>query len=313
MKLFYASDVHGSDVCFRKFLNAAKVYKADVIVLGGDLTGKALVPIVRSGESYRAEVFGKTWVAKGAAELEKVAEAIRSNGFYTVVMEEDEYEKLSKEPALVDELFTKLMVETLREWVKLAEEKLRGSGVRAYIMPGNDDRWAVDEALEGSEVVVNPDERVVEIEGGLKLVSLGTSNPTPWKTPRELTEEELYSKLRKLVEEASESAATVLNVHVPPYGTPIDLAPALDEEFRVMRKGGEVEMHHVGSRAVRRIIEEYQPLVSLHGHIHESKGVVKIGRTLSFNPGSDYSSGALRGVLLALERGKVKSYMFTYG
>ncbi|MEM0024235.1 MAG: metallophosphoesterase [Thermofilaceae archaeon] len=313
MRLFYASDVHGSEVCFRKFLNAAKVYKADVLVLGGDLTGKALVPIVRSGESYRAEVFGKPWLARSSDELEKVVATIRSNGFYTVVVEEDEYEKLRRDPALVDELFTKAMVETLRRWVKLAEERLRGSGVEVYIMPGNDDRWAVDEALEGSDVVVNPDNRVIELEGGLQLASLGASNPTPWKTPRELTEEELYSKLRRLVEEAGDPSVMVLNVHVPPYGTPIDLAPALDEGFRVVRKGGEVEMLHAGSRAVRRIIEEYQPLVGLHGHIHESKGVAKIGRTLCFNPGSDYSSGALKGVLLTLERGRVRSYVFTYG
>ena len=313
MRLFYASDVHGCEVCFRKFLNAAKVYKVDVLVLGGDITGKVLVPIVNRGDRYEAEVFGKVWVARGEEELSKVVSAIKANGFYTVVVDESEFEKLRKEPALVDELFTKVMVETVRVWVELAEERLRGTGVEVYIMPGNDDRWAVDAALKGSDVVVNPDGRTMEIKGGFKLVSLGASNPTPWKTPRELSEDEIYRRLSGLVSDAGDPTLTILNVHVPPHGTPIDLAPALDAELRVVRKGGEVEMVHVGSTAVRRIIEEHQPLVGLHGHIHESRGVAKIGKTLCFNPGSDYSSGALRGVLLTLERGKVKSYMFTYG
>lgn len=313
MRLFYASDVHGSEICFRKFLNAAKIYGADVIVLGGDLTGKVLVPIVRSGNAYRAELFGRSWEARSSEELEKIISLVRSNGFYAVVMDEGEYERIRGSPALVDELFTKVMVETVERWVKLAEERLRGAGVEVYIMPGNDDRWAIDRALEGSDVVVNPDRRVVEVEGGFKLVSLGASNPTPWKTPREMSEEELYARLRTLVDEAGDPDATILNVHVPPRGTLIDLAPALDASLRVVRRSGEVEMVHVGSAAVRRVVEEFQPLASLHGHIHESKGVAKIGRTLCFNPGSDYSSGALRGVLLTLERGGVKSYMFTYG
>jgi len=230
-----------------------------------------------------------------------------------VVMDEGEYGKVASNPQLVSELFDKAMVETVRSWVSLAEERLKGAGVEVYIMPGNDDRFVIDEALAESSLVVNPGGRVVEIKGGLKLVSLGASNPTPWHTPRELPEEEIYKRLSKLVEEAGDPSSTLLNVHVPPHGTILDLAPLLDSELKVVRRSGEVEMEHVGSTAVRRVIEEFQPLAGLHGHVHESKGVVKIGRTFCFNPGSDYSSGALRGVLLVVEPGKVKSYMFMYG
>jgi len=313
VRIFYASDVHGSEVCFRKFVNAAKAYKVDALVLGGDITGKVLVPVVKKAGVYRAELFGKVWEAKDEAELEKVLSAIRASGFYAAVMDKGEYEKVASNPQLVSELFDKAMVETMRSWVSLAEERLKGSGVEVYIMPGNDDRFVIDEVLAESSLVVNPDGRVVEIKGGLKLVSLGASNPTPWHTPRELPEEEIYRRLSKLVEEAGDSSSTLLNVHVPPYGTVLDLAPLLDSELKVVRRSGEVEMKHVGSTAVRRVIEEFQPLASLHGHVHESKGIAKIGRTLCFNPGSDYSSGALRGVLLTVEPGKVKSYMFTYG
>jgi Icc-related predicted phosphoesterase len=313
VKIFYASDVHGSEVCFRKFVNAAKAYKVDVLVLGGDITGKALVPVVEEGGVYRAELFGKVWEAKGEAELEKVLSAIRASGFYAVVMDRGEYEKVVSSPQLVSELFDKAMADTVRSWVKLAEERLKGAGVEVYIMPGNDDRFVIDEALAESSLVVNPDGRVVEIKGGLKLVSLGASNPTPWRTPRELPEEEIYKRLSRLVEEAGDPSSTILNVHAPPHGTILDLAPLLDSELKIVRRSGEVEMVHVGSTAVRKVVEEFQPLAGLHGHVHESKGVAKVGRTLCFNPGSDYSSGALRGVLLVVEPGKVKSYMFTYG
>lgn len=313
VRLFYASDVHGCEVCFRKFINAAKAYGADLLVLGGDITGKVLVPIVKVGELYRAEAYGKLWEAKGDRELDKLLSSIRGNGFYTVVLSEEEYMKVRDSPKLVDELFDKVMVETVQEWVKLAEERLKGTGVKVYMMPGNDDRWVIDEVLEDSEVVVNPHERVIEVKGGLELVSLGFSNPTPWQTPRELPEDELQKKLSKLLDQAADPDATILNVHAPPYGTILDLAPSLDEGLRVVRKSGQVEMVHVGSVAVRNAIERYQPLVSLHGHIHESKGVARVGRTMCFNPGSDYSSGALRGILLSLERGRVKGYMFTYG
>jgi len=313
VRVFYASDVHGSEVCFRKFLNAARVYKVDVLILGGDITGKGLVPVVEEGGVYRAELFGKVWEARGEAELNKFLGAIRASGFYAVVMSREEYEKVRGNPQLVNELFDKVMVETVRSWVRLAEERLKGAGVEVYIMPGNDDRYVINEVLAESGLVVNPDGRVVKVRGGLKLVSLGASNPTPWRTPRELLEEEIYRRLSELMEEAGDPSSTLLNVHAPPYGTPLDLAPLLDSELRVVRRGGEVEMVHVGSTAVRKVIEEHQPLVGLHGHIHESKGIARIGRTLCFNPGSDYSSGALKGVLLALEPGRVKSYMFTYG
>lgn len=221
--------------------------------------------------------------------------------------------KIKDNPQLVDNLFNEIMVKSVSSWIELADQRLDGSNVECYLMPGNDDRVTIDASFKSSAKVVNPDCKVLEIKGGLKLVSLGLSNPTPWRTSREYPEEVIYEKLNRLVRAAEDSDATLLNVHVPPYGTSIDLAPLLDYTLRPVTRGGQVEMVHVGSTAVRRIIEEFQPLAGLHGHIHESRGVIKIGRTLCFNPGSDYSSGALRGVLLEVERGKVKNYMFTYG
>ncbi|MEM1508418.1 MAG: metallophosphoesterase [Thermofilaceae archaeon] len=313
MRIFYASDIHGSEVCFRKFINAAKAYKVDVLILGGDITGKVLVPIIEKGGKYFAELGGKKWEAASQAELNTLIRSIRDSGFYTVVLTEDEFLKIKDNPQLVDNLFNEIMVKTVSSWIKLADERLDGSNIECYLMPGNDDRVTIDDAFKCSARVVNPDCKVLEIKGGLKLVSLGLSNPTPWRTSREYPEEVIYEKLNRLIRSAEDPDITLLNVHVPPYGTPIDLAPLLDHTLRPVTRGGQAEMVHVGSISVRKIIEEFQPLTSLHGHIHESRGVIRIGKTQCFNPGSDYSSGALRGVLLEVERGKVKNYMFTYG
>jgi Icc-related predicted phosphoesterase len=95
----------------------------------------------------------------------------------------------------------------------------------------------------------------------------------------------------------------ILNSHVPPFGTLLDRAFSMySSSFSLDR--------HVGSKAVRKAISRYQPLVGLHGHVHESPGVDYIGRTTLFNPGSKYESGQLGAVRVTLEGDKVHSYQF---
>jgi Icc-related predicted phosphoesterase len=314
VRIFFAADVHGSDVCFRKFLNAVKIYKVDVAILGGDLTGKLVIPVVRIGEKhYEADFANRRWTVKEGEELNKLLGLIRNSGFYPKIMDEGEYDRIKSDNSLIKKIFDEASVEIMKEWVKMAEEKLKNMGVQCYIMPGNDDSKIIDEVLEGSELIVNPDEKVLEIKGGFEMLSLGASNPTPWKTPREYTEEELERKLMSLLNHVKDPESAIFNIHVPPYKTLLDMAPLLDDELRVVTKGGRIVFVHVGSESVRRIIEKNQPLIGLHGHIHESKGVEKLGRTLCFNPGSEYGEGFLRGILINLEKGKVKNHLFTYG
>ncbi len=97
----------------------------------------------------------------------------------------------------------------------------------------------------------------------------------------------------------------VFCIHVPPYDTFIDQAPMLEDDLRIAVKGGHTHMIPVGSTAVRNIIEKYQPLVALHGHIHESPGRVKLGRTECLNPGSEYAEGILKGFLVELNGSKI--------
>jgi Icc-related predicted phosphoesterase len=299
-RLFYAGDVHGSRVCWKKFINAAAHYPADVLVMGGDLTGKALVPIVREGDgSYCAEVIGERRVARTAEELDQMQQAISTNGMYPLIVDRDEARRLGEDAARREQVFEKALLDELRLWVELGDERLAGTDTRAYVIPGNDDPWVIDEVLESGERVVPCDEKV-EVVGPHELLSLGYSNRTPWKTPRELDEDEIYARLKRLADHLENPQRAIFNIHVPPWESSLDTAFEVDEELRYVTKGGRPHEVPTGSVAVREIIEEMQPLLSLHGHIHESRGVTKIGRTVAINPGSDYGSGHLDGCLVHL-------------
>jgi Icc-related predicted phosphoesterase len=304
-RIFYAGDVHGSRVCWKKFVNAAAHYPADVLVMGGDLTGKALVPIVRQGDgSYGARVIGEQRVAHSAEELDQMQEAISTNGMYPLIVDPEEARLLAENASRREEAFEGALLEELRLWVKFADERLSGTDVRAYVIPGNDDPWSIDDVLAAGTAVDACDEAVREV-GPHEMVSFGYSNQTPWKTPRELGEEEIYARLKRLCDQLETPRRAIFNIHVPPYESSLDTAYEVDEELRYVTKGGRPHEVPTGSVAVRQIIEETQPLLSLHGHIHESKGVTRIGRTVAINPGSDYGSGHLDGCLVHLAPDRV--------
>ncbi|MFL5873904.1 MAG: metallophosphoesterase [Solirubrobacterales bacterium] len=299
-RVFYAGDVHGSRLCWKKFVNAAGHYPADALVMGGDLTGKALVPIVREGDgSYRARVIGEQRTARTAEDLDEMQRAISTNGMYPLIVDPEEAAALAEDSARLDAVFELALVEELKLWVELADERLAGGEVRAYVIPGNDDPWEIDPVLAAGSSVVACDESLEEV-GPHEMVSLGYSNRTPWRTPRELDEEEIYARLRRLVDQLEKPERAILNVHVPPYESSLDTAYEVDENLSYVLKGGRPHEIPTGSTAVRQIIEETQPLLSLHGHIHEGKGVTTIGRTVAINPGSDYGSGHLDGCLVHL-------------
>jgi uncharacterized protein len=313
-KIFFATDIHGSDRCFRKFLNAGKFYGADAIVLGGDITGKMIVPVVEEGAGrYYARLFGRKRAvdADGLAGLNKF---IADAGFYPHPMTIEEINVLKDDPAGVSDLFRKLISATMTQWLELAEERLAGSRIQCLIAPGNDDPLFVDDVLGSSPMVVNPDGRMVELPGGFPMISVGYSNRTPWDSPRELGEEDLAALIDREAAKLADPSRAIFNLHVPPKDTPIDQAVALDSEFRPVMRGGSPYITGVGSSAVRDAIATYQPMLSLHGHIHESRGEARIGRSLALNPGSEYSEGVLRGVIITLSEKKgVSGYQLVAG
>ena len=313
-RVFFVTDIHGSERLLFKFLNAAKVYKANVLVYGGDITGKTITPITAEGESWNAEYVGSVRTANTADELDNLEREIRALGSYPFRTTKSECDALRQDEAKMDHVFIQLMTESLRRWMKIAEERLKPMGVKVIFNAGNDDVQAVRDVLSESDYVIYPEGKIVSIDDKHEMPSVGYSNMTPWNCPGDLSEEELATRLEKATAGLTDPANSVFNFHCPPHGTQIDVAPKLDKDLRpVLTPGGEPDMDHVGSTSVRKMIEELQPLAGLHGHIHESRGFSKINRTICFNPGSEYVTGVLRGLILNLSDKKVDNYVFTEG
>jgi uncharacterized protein len=311
LRLFFATDVHGSDRCYRKFLNAAQAYDATVLVLGGDVAGKAIVPIRRDGDTLTAEWRGEL-VTVPAAEKQKLVDDVNIYGFYAVEMDAPEVERIAADTAYREEVFRREIKVQLEGWCELAGERLPGD-VRCIITPGNDDPVEIDAVLEAAEKVECPERQLCDL-GPALLASIGDTTPTPWDTEREYPEDVLAERIAAIVEPAPDGAAMIFNFHNPPYNSGLDTAAELDDQLRPVIRGGRPSFIPVGSKAVREAISKYQPTVGLHGHIHESRAAQKIGQSLCLNPGSDYSEDLLRGVIVDIaDDGSCLDFLFTAG
>ena len=300
VRLYVVSDIHASDKAWRKMLNAARMrlYKADAVLYAGDLTGKAMVPITQTDDGYEAELGGQRRVARSDLELAQLEQDIANLGYYVLHTTADETDRLHGDPAALHDLFVSHIRHRVADWLALAGERMEGSGVPIYLIPGNDDPYDIDDILEGSEYCVNVDRRVVDVAGDLQVIGSGQSNHTPWRTPREVTDDRFNEELTRLADEARDPGRTILLTHCPPYGSGLDVAPLLDESMRPIVSAGDLLRGPVGSTGVRDVIEEFRPLLGLHGHIHESGGEAKVGQTLCLNPGSEAAFGILRGYVV---------------
>jgi uncharacterized protein len=312
MKIFFATDIHGSEVCWRKFLNSAAFYKADMVVLGGDVTGKVMVPIIAYPGHWQVTLGGQAQRLETQQELEEVQRQIRNRGSYPAIVTPDELKVLSEEEGAVDRRFSVEMIKSLDRWLDMADGKLKGGEIPCILNGGNDDIWEIDDVIESSPCVSFAEGKVLDLDG-FHLVSMGWTNPTPWDTFREAPEEELTAKIEAFVAGVPDMERAIFNFHAPPYGSGLDEAPALDDSLRPIH-GGAV-MKPVGSTAVRDAILKHQPMLSVHGHIHESRGVKRLGRTFAINPGSVYGDGVLQGAVLELnaKKGKVTKYLLVNG
>jgi uncharacterized protein len=318
-RLFFATDLHGSERTFRKFVNAGKFYEANVLIMGGDVLGKIAVPIIHEGNGhYRATLQGRTERVETEVELKSLLEKIGTLGFYSKVMEEDEFRAIQADNAAIEHLFHQLAYQRLVEWVELAETRLAGSGIKCFVTGGNDDYPDVLAALQREEAqsIFGCEGQLVQVDDDLSMISMGFSGPTPWKTPREVPDEELGEMIEQMIGQVPDFNHCIFNFHDPPVDSTLDTCPMLDwntDPPSQIVRGGQVVLFGAGSASVRRAIETYQPLLGLHGHIHESPGVIKMGRTVCINPGSEYGEGVLRGCLVTLSNGKVEGYQMTTG
>jgi len=310
--IFFATDVHGSDICWKKFISAGKFYKAEVLILGGDMTGKAIVPIIhQGGETWKAVLLQQDFMLHGQAEVDDMAQKITSRGYYPYRTTPDEIAELGAHPDRIDKIFASEVLKRAGQWLAYADEKLAGTGIRCYVSPGNDDMFELDDLVRASKLVQLVEGMVVQLDANHEMISSGWSNVTPWHTYREESEEQLQARFDVMLAKLKNPRQSVFNIHVPPYGSCLDEAPELTANLTPKDAGR--SLIPVGSHAVRKIVDQYQPLLGLFGHVHEGKGAVRLGKTLCINPGSMYEQGRLLGTLINLDRDKIKNYILTTG
>ncbi len=312
MRVFFATDIHGSEVCWRKFLNAGAFHKADVLIMGGDMTGKAMVPIVDRGGRWELTLQDQLHVLSTEDELKAMEKRILDRGYYPIRLSPDEVATWEADPALVDARFKAEMMGNVERWMALADERLKGTSIRCVVSPANDDIFELDPIIAAAERVELGEGNTIELDG-FSMVSTGYANPTPWNTFRELPEDQLRMKIKGLVEPVADPKRAIFNFHAPPYNSNLDGAPQLNADMTYVSGGRAIIP--VGSHAIRDAILEYGPVLSLHGHIHEGRGAVKLGRTLAVNPGSTYEDGVLQAAIVDLDskKGEVKRYLLING
>lgn len=312
MKLFFATDVHGSEICWKKFISAAKFYEVDTLILGGDMTGKAIVPIIaQGGNKYKVTLLEQESILEGKEAVDKMCATIQNRGYYPYVTTPDEVNEISSTPGRSDALFLEQVMATISRWMDYADAKLFGTGIRCFVCPGNDDVFEIDAAIAASKSVRNVEGQVIQLDEHHEMVSSGWTNPTPWDTHREEPDEALLQRIKAIIAQAKDPGNAVFNLHAPPYGSGLDEAPELTSDLRPAYAGR--SLVPVGSKSVLAVIDKYQPLLGLHGHIHEGKGTRKYKKTLCINPGSMYEQGVLHGAVIELKPNKVGNYVLTTG
>jgi Icc-related predicted phosphoesterase len=312
MKIFFATDVHGSEICWKKFLAAAKFYEVDTLILGGDMTGKAIVPIIaQGGDEYKVTLLEQVTMLHGKEEVDKMVQTIQNRGYYPYVTNPDQVQAIAASPGKTDELFMDEVLNTMQRWMDYADAKLAGTGIGCYVCPGNDDVFEIDAVIASSKYVRSLEGQVIQLDEHHEMANSGWSNPTPWDTHREEPDDALLQRLEKVIAQVKNPSQAVFNFHPPPFGSGLDEAPELTKDLRPAYAGR--SMIPVGSKAVMKVIDKYQPILGLHGHIHEGKGTRKYKKTLCVNPGSMYEQGMLNGAVIELKPQKVGNYLLTTG
>jgi uncharacterized protein len=311
-KIFFATDIHGSEKCWLKLVNSGAFYEVDTIILGGDMTGKGIQAILEENPGvWKTNFLGEEIEVYDEPGLNKVETKVRNAGFYPHRFTPEEFKQFAVSEQVQESVFKIEMTKVIQGWLEIAEKKLKDTGRRILVTAGNDDPLYINELFGQSSVVTMVERQVIQLDENHEMINEGYSNPTPWHTHREMDEDSLYDVIKQQIEQLKDVQNAIFNLHVPPYNSKLDEAPLLDEQLRPV-DGGRTYVP-VGSTAVRKAIETYQPLLGLHGHVHEAKGSTNIGRTLCINPGSNYIEGALAGYLITLDKNSIRAFQPVQG
>jgi len=305
MKILFVTDIHGSSLIFRKALSLSRELGIDLLILSGDLSGKEVIPTIEENGNLYLVVEGKK-----SSKRELIKDFNRffcdseDFGRYIIKLSSEEYQDCLKNHLKAEDFYLKAVIERIKSWV--IAYKQTNTNFKILICPGNDDQTGIDVILNNlrdNQVLIGIDE-VCEFQD-FKILNYSIVPTTPWRTPREKDDKLIREEIKSLIKRTDFNNNLIFNIHTPPFNTLIDYAPYVDDQLKLVIKGGSVERIHVGSEAVYEIIAEYQPILSLHGHIHESSGELYIGKTLCVNPGSEYGQGILRGYFFDLVKDKI--------
>ncbi|MGI0156450.1 MAG: metallophosphoesterase family protein, partial [Thermoplasmata archaeon] len=230
-RIFFVADLHGSAICWRKFINAAKVYRADVLLVGGDIAAKTLTPIFEENGGWGVSVEGEKRTVSSLPDLERLEESLRDAATVPFRTNRREWEEMMAAPGKLDEVFERRTLEDLGRWLSWARGRIGTSPTRLCLGLGNDDLTSMEQVIAADEYAELTDREVLRLDDRHELLTLPYSNPTPWKTHRELTEEAIRGHLDAAAAKLERPESAVFNIHVPPYGTPLDLAPRLDDNL----------------------------------------------------------------------------------
>ena len=306
MKLFFTTDIHGSSLLFQKALTVAEDFEVDLLIIAGDLSGKEIIPVVQEGGDKFIISGGLNSISKNRiADYRELSEDSNDFGKYMLELTVEEYLECLNDSKKAVKLALQPVINRLNSWIELYKSK--NYKYKLLISAGNDDSLELDGVLKtyrNDNVIIGID-NVFNFQD-FCVVNYSSVPPTPWNTPREKSEKEIEKEIKAILSEAS--APYIFNFHCPPYNTLLDGAPLVDDDNRIVVKGGQVQKGHIGSKSVLDLINQYQPLLSLHGHIHESSAEVYIKDTLCVNPGSEYAQGVLRGYYFELAANSIKLF-----
>ncbi|MFW9906493.1 MAG: hypothetical protein ACFFFH_19430 [Candidatus Thorarchaeota archaeon] len=329
VRIFFCTDIHGAESVWKKFLNAGKHLKSDVLIVGGDISGKRIIPIIEQPDGTWRGMKWDKWknkevIMKSKREVKDFEEYSRSIGSYTCQITPEENEKLTSPESVfiedrlskpvkggpLDKLFERLISESLHRWLDMIDDIISDGSRRVsertkiILCTGNDDSFIVDKIINKDHRVDLGDERNIDLDDNHEMISYGWTTPTPWQSYRETTEEIIKERIDELVSTINNIDNSIFCFHCPPYNTLLDKTLISRSKNRLIGFGS---FYSIGSKSIKQAIQRYQPLLSLHGHVHKlvtvshSPGSIMIGRTHCLNPGSEYSANILKGFLIDLK------------
>jgi Icc-related predicted phosphoesterase len=182
-RIYFAADVHGSEEIWRKWITAMDYYKPNILILAGDLTGKAVCPIVASSNGvHECNVFGRKWVLKTDKELQDMIRKLEFVGHYPFVCTLDQFNEISANWAKVGKkLIQEQMAIRMKRWLDLLAEKINSKLDKCIVMPGNDDEFVIDPVIKSYEDrgITYPLGNVIDLGYNYEMISLDYVNSTP--------------------------------------------------------------------------------------------------------------------------------------